>query len=465
MATHSNVDSPSASVSSMLDTLTQGHGLYDNVRVPVRLLTYIKKQYQLANEQRDSARLAGVEDDTILDDTIDDLEVRSTLRQYFSSDTAKSRPKSQRQRRTSAESLKLVQQVLKQQRMSNRQEDIDHFLALLWHLCQRKHTVAFSDLTDARRAAILHQYTHLSTWGVDVLQIRRVFSNIPGSELVFVVLCAIHKLKLANYIVCFAGRDKVWDMYAKLANYVWAVADSYQDNPYHNVAHAADVTVTCFSFLADDCGGLAAVLGPELQLAFIIAACIHDAGHVGVSNNFLVAVEHPLAVQYNDFSPLEQLHCATGFSTLRETGCNFLETFREQKREDYTKVRKVIIQLVLGTDMKHHFKNMAVLKNLVEDETADHGQTTSFKLLDILGDEDKLLLVLKQCLHAADISNPAKPWASCKFWTDCVMEEFYDQGDRERQLGLPISHGMDRLNPIPLPTFQIGFIKALVKPL
>ena len=39
------------------------------------------------------------------------------------------------------------------------------------------------------------------------------------------------------------------------------------------------------------------------------------------------------------------------------------------------------------------------------------------------------------------------------------------QGDREKQLNLAISVGMDRVNPDPLPKFQIGFIDFLVLPL
>lgn len=79
--------------------------------------------------------------------------------------------------------------------------------------------------------------------------------------------------------------------------------------------------------------------------------------------------------------------------------------------------------------------------------------------------EADFVLVLKELIHAADISNPAKPWQLCKFWTDCVMTEFFQQGDMEREYKIPISHGMDRHNPIPLPKFQIGFIQALVRPL
>mmetsp|Transcript_32872 Transcript_32872/g.53118 ORF Transcript_32872/g.53118 Transcript_32872/m.53118 type:complete len:140 (-) Transcript_32872:110-529(-) len=75
------------------------------------------------------------------------------------------------------------------------------------------------------------------------------------------------------------------------------------------------------------------------------------------------------------------------------------------------------------------------------------------------------LLRLQLALHAADLGNPAKPWGTYMAWTDRVMREFYEQGDEERSLGLPVSMGYDRDNPIPRPKFQQGFINYIVLPL
>lgn len=47
-------------------------------------------------------------------------------------------------------------------------------------------------------------------------------------------------------------------------------------------------------------------------------------------------------------------------------------------------------------------------------------------------------------LHAADISNMARPWAISKQWSDLIVKEFFHQGDEERKRNMPISPGMDR---------------------
>ncbi|KAI9593787.1 hypothetical protein BDF19DRAFT_424116 [Syncephalis fuscata] len=47
-------------------------------------------------------------------------------------------------------------------------------------------------------------------------------------------------------------------------------------------------------------------------------------------------------------------------------------------------------------------------------------------------------------LHAADISNTARPWAVFKWWSHSINTEFRHQNQRERDEGLPLSPGLDR---------------------
>jgi len=52
--------------------------------------------------------------------------------------------------------------------------------------------------------------------------------------------------------------------------------------------------------------------------------------------------------------------------------------------------------------------------------------------------------VLKTLVHCADLSNPTKPLCLYRQWTDRIMEEFFLQGDLEREQGLEISPMCDR---------------------
>jgi len=67
-------------------------------------------------------------------------------------------------------------------------------------------------------------------------------------------------------------------------------------------------------------------------------------------------------------------------------------------------------------------------------------------------------------MHCADLGNPAKMQDTMLKWTNAITEEFFRQGDSERELGLPVSPMMDRSKPN-VEKSQVGFIDVIVGPL
>ncbi|ETO12558.1 hypothetical protein RFI_24817 [Reticulomyxa filosa] len=82
----------------------------------------------------------------------------------------------------------------------------------------------------------------------------------------------------------------------------------------------------------------------------------------------------------------------------------------------------------------------------------------------VSGVEDERLFMLSAAIHACDISNPTKDLKICNEWADRIMDEFFDQGDKEKALGLPVSPMMDR-ETASKASGQIGFIRFIVAPL
>ena len=62
-------------------------------------------------------------------------------------------------------------------------------------------------------------------------------------------------------------------------------------------------------------------------------------------------------------------------------------------------------------------------------------------------------------LHCCDISHPAKRWDLHHRWTMLLLEEFFRQGDKERELGLPFSPLCDRNNTL-VAESQIGMFSS-----
>jgi len=103
--------------------------------------------------------------------------------------------------------------------------------------------------------------------------------------------------------------------------------------------------------------------------------------------------------------------------------------------------------MVLATDMSSHFEQLRAMK----------------AALSVLGSQIEKSQALEFILHVADISNPAKDWELHRQWTSRIMEEFFCQGDRELEMGLPISPLCDR-SVTCVPESQLGFIEFVVMP-
>ena len=70
-------------------------------------------------------------------------------------------------------------------------------------------------------------------------------------------------------------------------------------------------------------------------------------------------------------------------------------------------------------------------------------------------------MVLIKC---CDISNEVRPMEISEPWLDCLLEEYFNQSDKEKEEGLPVAPFMDR-EKVTKPTAQIGFIKFVLLPM
>ncbi|KAM5279859.1 dual specificity calcium/calmodulin-dependent 3',5'-cyclic nucleotide phosphodiesterase 1A [Ctenodactylus gundi] len=219
------------------------------------------------------------------------------------------------------------------------------------------------------------------------------------------------------------------------------VGYSKYKNPYHNLIHAADVTQTVHYIMLHT--GIMHWLTELEILAMVFAAAIHDYEHTGTTNNFHIQTRSDVAILYNDRSVLENHHVSAAYRLMQEEEMNILINVT---KDDWRDLRNLVIEMVLSTDMSGHFQQIKNIRNsLQQPEGIDRAKTMSL------------------ILHAADISHPAKSWKLHYRWTMALMEEFFLQGDKEAQLGLPFSPLCDRKSTM-VAQSQIGFIDFIVEP-
>mmetsp|Transcript_114630 Transcript_114630/g.220881 ORF Transcript_114630/g.220881 Transcript_114630/m.220881 type:complete len:984 (-) Transcript_114630:115-3066(-) len=244
---------------------------------------------------------------------------------------------------------------------------------------------------------------------------------------------------------------------AVLSRFVQKVESEYLPNPFHNFSHGIDV-------LHGVCRMMRMMQSETFlteleQFSLLIAALGHDLGHPGVNNGFLSEVGHELALQYNDLSPLENMHVSKLYNIVVVQDLN---VFQMLPKEQYKEVRRYCIETILHTDMMGH---QAMVKDLqmvfqMNVEIFTKGDTPSSQ---VFNQPASKTLVMNNILHSADVSNPCRTWEVSHAWANCVLEEFFSQGDQEKMLGVPVQFLNDR-DKLNRPNSQIGFLEFMIAP-
>uniref|UniRef100_A0A669BRC5 Phosphodiesterase n=1 Tax=Oreochromis niloticus TaxID=8128 RepID=A0A669BRC5_ORENI len=282
----------------------------------------------------------------------------------------------------------------------------------------------------------------INRWGIDIFKVSEYSGNRP--------------LTVTMYTI-FQERDLLKSFKIPVDTFItfmMTLEDHYHaDVAYHNNIHAADVVQSTHVLLSTP--ALEAVFTDLEILAALFASAIHDVDHPGVSNQFLINTNSELALMYNDLSVLENHHLAVGFKLLQEDNCDIFQNLNKKQRQS---LRKMVIDMVLATDMSKHMNLLADLKTMVETK-----KVTSLGVL-LLDNYSDRIQVLQNMVHCADLSNPTKPLELYRQWTDRIMVEFFTQGDREREKGMEISPMCDKHNAS-VEKNQVGFIDYIVHPL
>ncbi|XP_030750548.1 cAMP-specific 3',5'-cyclic phosphodiesterase isoform X6 [Sitophilus oryzae] len=282
----------------------------------------------------------------------------------------------------------------------------------------------------------------IDRWGIDMFRIGEMSNERP-------LTCVAYTI--------FTSRELLKSMMIPpktFITYMMTVEDHYvKENPFHNSLHAADVTQSTHVLL--NTPALESVFTPLEITAALFAACVHDVDHPGLTNQFLINSSSELALMYNDESVLENHHLAVAFKLLSNDGCDIFLNMTKKQRQT---LRKMVIDMVLSTDMSKHMSLLADLKTMVETKKV---AGSGVLLLDNYTDR---IQVLENLVHCADLSNPTKPLRLYRLWVERLMEEFFRQGDKEREASMDISPMCDR-HSATIEKSQVGFIDYIVHPL
>ncbi|KAJ9529381.1 hypothetical protein QJQ45_013756 [Haematococcus lacustris] len=299
----------------------------------------------------------------------------------------------------------------------------------------RSHSCTSSHPTQLLTDALLGTCVQLFSWHFNVFEWN---AQTQGNPLITMTLTLLEYYSLLDD----------WRVNRKtVETFLLQVEREYLQNHYHNAIHASDVTQTAAIIMQAFAKQVHEV--PKMDLfCIIMASAVHDLGHLGVNNDFLINSRHPRATTYNDKSVNENFHISRAFDIARTSrGCDIFEcfTFDEQK-----KCRKLMIDVVMATDMAIHFDLLKSFNTQIEAKPdIDEWQERN--------------LVYQMIVHLADIANPSRPFPLARGWAERVIKEFCEQGDKEAAAGLAVSSFCNRAT-MNMPRAQLNFIDIFLKP-
>ncbi|GAN08405.1 hypothetical protein MAM1_0203d07916 [Mucor ambiguus] len=210
--------------------------------------------------------------------------------------------------------------------------------------------------------------------------------------------------------------------------------------------HAVDVmqsTWYVLNLIASE--RISLLLRPIDVLSLLLAAIGHDVGHPGITT------ATPLAILYNDRSVLESYHSMAFLNLLHKH--YFSAMIDIKSHPEYKDFRKVVIQSILCTDMSCHQEYVESFKGQLQRLKTHTMDLTN----DDTRDKERMILcsIIMKC---ADISNCARPFDNAKNWAMTLAEEFFIQGDLERELRIP-SVAINERGKVTLADFQLSFMR------
>jgi hypothetical protein len=217
------------------------------------------------------------------------------------------------------------------------------------------------DDTTARTLDLEEELVYIDSWGkFDVFAVERLSG---GHALTAVVLATLKALNLHTKLSL--------DM-KLMEKFCMKIERRYEDNSYHAAMHAADVTqaVAVILLAAHHNAKLVAdegsenssnvpftstpgtpFLTPLQEFALVVSAAIHDVGHPGLNNKFLVDTGSHFARLYHDRSVNENMHLDIAFKLLEAPEHNVMGMLEQSSQRD---LRRMLIRIVLQTDMAFH---------------------------------------------------------------------------------------------------------------
>lgn len=248
-----------------------------------------------------------------------------------------------------------------------------------------------------------------SFFGTPELDVIALEEFIPGNVVVFVGTLIFESID---------GVEEFLDL-TVVPEFLRHIQERYDSNmPFHNATHAADVMHTLFMLLRSTSLGNKVSL--HNQVGALLAAVMHDVEHVGLTNDYLIKTNHPIAQKYSSRAPMESKHIDLALQAVLDPKFHILSKMSSVHQKQ---VLEVIREAISATALIYQPE----LLTEMYDTTAEEWK--------IIQKEESVLpqslqvRALRITMHVSDISQTMKPFANHQKWVFRLNDEHYYQGE------------------------------------
>jgi hypothetical protein len=244
------------------------------------------------------------------------------------------------------------------------------------------------------------------------------------------------------------------EVVSQLKDYVSKVAAMYHDNPFHNFAHAAHVTMSAIKLLnriktgdilyfhdgktsmdarasknvtRDYTHGIAT--DPLAQFAIVFSALTHDMDHQGVPNFVLSSENTDSALFFENKSIAEQNSVVLAWTLLLEPAYMDLRTAIFSNQTEHDRFRKLVVNSVLATDIFD--KDLQKMRAQRWEKAFGPPRPPSIATSEEAAPSEnfknslKASIVLEHLIQASDVSHCMQHWMVYQKWNEKLFIEMY----------------------------------------
>jgi class 3 adenylate cyclase len=237
--------------------------------------------------------------------------------------------------------------------------------------------------------------------------------NLQDYEMKSMVAEMFRQMGVLDYLECTMKQ---------LDQFIHDIRNNYLDIPYHNFAHAFNVTQVVYKMVIDS--NLYEEFTLQEKTAIMIASLCSDIGHQGLTSTYYWGVKsHEFTRTYGTISTLENYHA----SMCHEIMQNYRDTvFKKLSANTFLDLKNDVKLHILATDINAHKQTIRKFEDLKPK-------------FDIKNRNHRMFL-LNMILKMADLSDDLREENVGKYWCDALYREYKGQNDKEKEHKISITN-------------------------